>query len=192
MKRCFIISNSFQTRWIFSHLLDFACILYERQFKLGSSFSTCFPISFPVYQKLILSRQNARGSKHEIVPDFEKKEKERQILQIQHNICMQPWRKNMEYEIFQSKRITLKYDEIYREVFRPYFQLYCSVFNSFILRSLLFTLSGIFSISIHSFQIFFINWQKRISPLWRILPPFFYLLPWTRYSNTSYHFRPSF
>lgn len=32
----------------------------------------------------------------------------------------------MEYGIFQSKRITLKYDEIYREVFRPYFQLYCS------------------------------------------------------------------
>lgn len=56
-----------------STILNFVCIFYERQFKLRSSFSTCFPISFPVYQKLILSHFVARGSKHEIVPNFEKK-----------------------------------------------------------------------------------------------------------------------
>lgn len=66
----------------------------------------------------------------------------------------------MEYEIFQSKRITLKYDEIYREVFRPYFQLYCSVFNSFILRSLLFTLSEIFSY-LYTFSKYFLLIDKK-------------------------------
>lgn len=72
-----------------STILDFVCIFYERQFKLRSSFSTCFPISFPVYQKLILSRFVARGSKHEIVPDFEKKKRRDKYCKY-NIISMQP------------------------------------------------------------------------------------------------------
>lgn len=106
-----------------STILNFVCIFYERQFKLRSSFSTCFPISFPVYQKLILSHFVARGSKHEIVPNFEKKRRDKYC---KYNIIsMQPWRKNMEYGYFnwrESLWSTMKYIE----KFRPYFQLYCS------------------------------------------------------------------
>lgn len=75
---CWILRPSFQIR----SKLDEYFRIYDSQFRvyllratiqLRSSFSTCFPISFPVYQKLILSHFVARGSKHEIVPNFEKK-----------------------------------------------------------------------------------------------------------------------
>lgn len=86
-----------------------------RQFELPSPFSTCFPISFPVYQKLILSRFVAR-SKHEIVLPILKKKEETNIANI---ISIQTWRKNMEYGYF-NRRESL-WSTKYIEKFRPFF-----------------------------------------------------------------------
>lgn len=105
-----------------STILNFVCIFYERQFKLRSSFSTCFPISFR------LSKIDPLAFRRERIEAWNCSQfwKKRRDKYCKYNIIsMHSWRKNMEYGYFnwrESLWSTMKYIE----KFRPYFQLYCS------------------------------------------------------------------